>query len=476
MPTQSAVDKLAAEARADIAKAKNQDAKWDNERAKQVNKIFDDYDTDDSGFISMANFRDAIDDMMEWDDKLYPHVFKKMDTTGDGTLSKDELSTGLALIEAAKVFDGMDTDNSGVLDKNQWTTVAMKCKFSAQDAENIFNEFDDDGNGVMDFDEFLDCMAELQGVFMMNDIQTRIDETKAEIQTIEGKVSGLLSEIMGHSKKADAAKKVRDSHANEKNKKKAIVDEHLAFFGDKHAKVQGHREHLDVLSMSMGELKSKFAEYKRDLHSAFENKQWDVCKELADELDVIKYELDEQTGKHTLALQAHADETSVLETKTVDHAQADVELRHLHDLLAEAEAHHDEIAATHSGALEELRQYETDYEMLKERLKELEEQGARGGLANAMHKLDKQLAMVQDCNHKILGECSRFGLCMKTKDFSQIALIGKKLDQLQHKADRAESERDRLLELVKDKKTEMDHIDHRNEMDDARPDEFPGKM
>lgn len=79
----------------------------------------------------------------------------------------------------------MDTDNSGVLDKNQWTTVAMKCKFSAQDAENIFNEFDDDGNGVMDFDEFLDCMAELQGVFMMNDIQQRIDDTKAEIQGIE---------------------------------------------------------------------------------------------------------------------------------------------------------------------------------------------------------------------------------------------------------------------------------------------------
>lgn len=209
--------------------------------------------------------------------------------------------------------------------------------------------------------------------------------------------------------------------------------------------------------MSMGELKSKFVEYKRDLHQAFENKQWDVCKELADELDVIKYELDEQTGKHTLALQAHADETSILETKTVDHAQADVELRHLHDLLAEAEAHHDEIAATHSGALEELRAYETDYEMLKDRLKELEEQGARGGLANAMHKLDKQLATVQDCNHRILAQCQRFNLCMKTKDFAAIALVGKKLDQLQHKSDRAEGERDRLLSLVKDEDRNGSH-------------------
>jgi len=473
MATAAEVEKLAAEARRDLAKAREQDAQWDSERANQVNKIFDDYDTDDSGFITMANFRDAIDDMMEWDDKLYPGVFRKMDTTGDGTLSKNELATGLALIEAAKTFDGMDSDNSGVLDRNQWMTVAMKCQFSAKDAENIFNEFDDDGNGVMDFEEFLDCMKELQGVFMMNDIQTRIDQTKQEIVQIEKQVSKLLSEIQGHGAKKDKAEARRNAHHAKKKAAKAKVDEHLAFFGDKTALVEGHREHLDVMSMSVAELKGKFTEYKRDLHQAFTNKQWDVCVELSEELGAIKYELDEQTGQHTLALQAHADETSILETKTVDHAQADIELRHLHDLLAEAEAHHDEIAATHAGALDELRDCERRYEMLKVRLKELEEQGARGGLGNSMKKLDKQLAMVQDCNQKILDKCKNFNMYFKMKDFKQIGAIGMQLMALQAKCDKAEAERDRLLLVVKDKKREMDHIDRRNKIAEERGPEFP---
>jgi len=472
MATSAEVDKLAAEARRDLALAREQDAQWDSERAKQVNKIFDDYDTDDSGFISMANFRDAIDDMMEWDDKLYPAVFRKMDTTGDGTLSKNELATGLALIEAAKTFDGMDSDNSGVLDRNQWMTVAMKCQFSAADAENIFNEFDDDGNGVMDFEEFLDCMKELQGVFMMNDVQTRIDQTKNEIIGIEKQVSKLLSEIQGHgSKKADAEKR-RNAHQSKKNKAQAQVDEHLAFFGDKNQLIDAHRDHLDVMSMSVGELKEKFVSYKKDLHQAFTNKQWTVCVDISQDLSDIKYELDEQTGAHTLMLQKHADETSILETKTVDHAQADVELRHLHDLLAEAEAHHDEIAACHSGALEELRDCESRYEMLKTRLKELEEQGARGGLGNSMKKLDKQLALVQSCNSSILDKCKRFNMYFKMKDFKQIGVIGMELMGLQSKCDKAEGERDRLLLVVKDKKREMDHIDRRNKASEERGPEF----
>lgn len=471
------MEKLRAEAKADLAKAKAQDAKWDNERDKQVNKIFEDYDSDNSGVISGANFREAIVEIVgEWDERLYGPIFRKLDSSGDGTLNKKEMSTGLAMIDAAKIFDGMDTDNSGVLSQNQWTTVAMKTGFNAADAEKIFIEFDDDGNGFMDFEEFLDCMQTLQGVFLMNDIQTRIDATKAEIQDIEKKVSGLLSEITGHTAKKDKAEKRRDAHAAEKAKKKAVVDEHLAFFGEKTTLVEGHREHLDVLSMSMGELKSKFAEYKRDMHQAFGNKQWDVCKELADELDVIKYELDEQTGKHTLALQAHADQNSVIESKTVDHAQADIELRHLHDLLAEAEAHHDEIAAAHGGALQELRQYEARYEELKDQLKELEEEGARGGLGNAMGKLDKQLELVAQLNRDVLALCDHFAKAFSGKRWAEIGVIGKKLGALDAKADRAEKERNRLLKLVEDKKGEMDHIDGRNKMDSAHGSEFPGAL
>jgi len=466
----AAVERMAAEARRDLAKAKAQDKVWDEAAAKQVNKIFDDYDKSDTGSITTRDFRDAIDDMMPWDDKLFPAVFKKMDSTGDGTLSKTELAAGLKMLEAAKIFDGMDTDNSGVLDRNQWTTVAMRCKFNAADAENIFNEFDDDNNNVMDFEEFLDCMNDLQEVFTMNDIQVRVDQTKEEIVQIEKQVSKLLSEIQGHAKKKDAAHARKQAHNDKKAKAKAKVDEHLAFFGDKNALVDTHREKLDVMHMSVSELKEKFVTYKADLHKAFENKQYQVCVDISADLADIKWELDETEGKHALLLQAHADETSVLETKSVDHAQADVELRHLHDLLMEAEAHHDEIAACHSGALEELRDCEDRYEALKERLKELEEQGARSGLRACMKKLDKQLARVSTSNMKILDCCKRFNMYFKMKSFKEIGVIGMDLMKYQNDADRAEQERDRLILLVKDKKTEMDHIDKRNAADEANRD------
>jgi len=110
--------------------------------------------------------------------------------------------------------------------------------------------------------------------------------------------------------------------------------------------------------------------------------------------------------------------------------------------------------------------------MLKQRLKELEEQGARGGLGNSMKKLDKQLALVQDCNQRVLDKCKRFAMYFKMKDFKQIGVIGMELMHLQAKGDKAEAERDRLLLVVKDKKREMDHIDRRNKMDDQRGPQF----
>merc|ERR1739848_615710 len=98
------------------------------------------------------------------------------------------------------------------------------------------------------------------------------------------------------------------------------------------------------------------------------------------------------------------DEESLIETMNVDHAQADVELRHLHDLLMEAESHHDEIAATHAGALEELQECERKFNTLKARLKELEEQGARAALSVMMKKLDKCLNLIQMLNMRILDK------------------------------------------------------------------------
>lgn len=454
---------IVAEARRGLAQKRKQDQLLNPQRKAIVGKIFDKYDYNDTGFITMANFREAAEAHFGWDSKLFPACFRKLDSSGDSTLTKPETADAVALLEAAKVFDATDRENTGILSKNEWITISMRQGFNSKDADDIFNEFDDDANGVMDYDEFLTCMVDLQGVFMMKDVQTRIDQAKDEIIKIEKQVSGLLSEVSGHSKKLDSAKARKDDHTATKTKAQAKRDEALSFFSDKKEKVQGHREHLDLLSMTVGEIKVKFVQYKADLHQAFENKQWDVCLELSEELAAIKYELDEQTGQHSLALQAHANESSVLETQTVDHAQADVELRHLHDLLLEAEAHHDEIAAAHGGALGELRDAESRYEELKLVIAQMEAQGARCGVGNAMKKLEKILTKNVNWDAKIIELCKRFNMYFKIKDFKEIGVVGLELIATQAKIDRSQDEQNRLVELLKDKKREMDHLERRNE-------------
>lgn len=296
---------------------------------------------------------------------------------------------------------------------------------------------------------------------MMNDVQEKIDTTKANIQKIEKVVQKILSEISGGSSKREKAEKRRKDAEAKKAKAKAKVDEHLEFFSGKKGLIDGHREKLDIMHMTLTELKTKFKEYKKDLHQAFENKQYEVCVELSSELSALKYELDEQTGAHELNMAAHANESSLLETKQVSHAQADVELRHLHDLLREAESHHDEIATAHRGALQELQQAESDYETYKASLALLEEQGARAGLISIMSKMNKSMGKAHVAKQAVKKECNKFDNCFKLRDFKQIAMVGKKLIKHQDKQDKAEKHSGNMMLLLVDK-SELEMIERRN--------------
>lgn len=51
----------------------------------------------------------------------------------------------------------------------------------------------------------------------------------------------------------------------------------------------------------------------------------------------------------------------------------------------------------------------------------------------------------------------------KIKDFKEIGVVGLELISTQNKIDRSSEERARLVELLKDKKREMDHLERRNE-------------
>jgi calcium-dependent protein kinase len=148
-----------------------------------------------SGFIA---FR-----LAEQDVKTLTQTFQSIDKNGDGSLSLDELKSGLSLLKTnnsldmnvddlEKIFSSIDLDNNGVINYNEFITatfdknkilnkefiyeafrmfdvdksgkisinelehiITPETKDDIEEIKEIFKKLDDNGDGEIDFEEFL---------------------------------------------------------------------------------------------------------------------------------------------------------------------------------------------------------------------------------------------------------------------------------------------------------------------------------
>lgn len=83
-------------------------------------------------------------------------TFKKLDTNGDGFLSKDELRDGYKEMFGAdfnqkdleELIEVADINSDGKLSYQEWVTAAMNREqfMTGKQLEEIFSELDEDGN------------------------------------------------------------------------------------------------------------------------------------------------------------------------------------------------------------------------------------------------------------------------------------------------------------------------------------------
>ncbi|KAJ6405963.1 hypothetical protein OIU84_013852 [Salix udensis] len=121
-------------------------------------------------------------------------MFKNMDTDGNGTITYDELKTGLSRlgsklteVEIQQLMDAADVDNSGTIDYVEFITATMH-RHRLEKEEHLykaFQYFDKDGSGFITRDELRQAMAQ----YGMGDEAT-IDEVIEDVDTDkDGKIN-----------------------------------------------------------------------------------------------------------------------------------------------------------------------------------------------------------------------------------------------------------------------------------------------
>ncbi|XP_078156084.1 calcium-dependent protein kinase 29-like [Carex rostrata] len=109
------------------------------------------------------------ENLSEEDVKGLKHMFSSMDTDRSGTITFEELKTGLKRlgstvtdVEVQQLLEAADVDNSGTIDYLEFTT-AMMHRHKLEKEENLvkaFKHFDKDNSGFITKDELQQAMSE----------------------------------------------------------------------------------------------------------------------------------------------------------------------------------------------------------------------------------------------------------------------------------------------------------------------------
>lgn len=118
------------------------------------------------------------------DIKELKQIFQSLDKNGDGSLSFEELKTGLGHKENAEtlleILKAADTDNSGSIDYTEFLAATMDAQIFLRDdyLRTAFDMFDKDGSGKIDKEEIrsLLCGEDLSQIVSKDELEKYLAE------------------------------------------------------------------------------------------------------------------------------------------------------------------------------------------------------------------------------------------------------------------------------------------------------------
>lgn len=132
------------------------------EEIKELRRVFNAYDTSNSGTISFQEFKEAMKSSnTNYTDDDIEKLFKSVDTGNDNEIYYLEFLA--ATLEArgriteerlADAFDRLDSDDSGYISRRNFREI-LGSEYSDEKVDEFLREVDTDGDGRISFDEFL---------------------------------------------------------------------------------------------------------------------------------------------------------------------------------------------------------------------------------------------------------------------------------------------------------------------------------
>ena len=141
------------------------------EEKEDIRAAFNRYDLDGNGTLD----RNEIEAMLRELKKKPPtknqlnKIFEQADTNGDGAISFDEFVDVITKLrkdkeaEIRECFKIFDQDGNGTIDKQELYNIFLMTKEEVEpaDVDILFDQYDLDKNGVIDFNEFIAIYRDL---------------------------------------------------------------------------------------------------------------------------------------------------------------------------------------------------------------------------------------------------------------------------------------------------------------------------
>mmetsp|Transcript_13838 Transcript_13838/g.21085 ORF Transcript_13838/g.21085 Transcript_13838/m.21085 type:complete len:269 (+) Transcript_13838:117-923(+) len=149
----------------------------------EADNIFDSVDTNKDGVISADELKDHLVNTMGYTQEYTKYLFSSLDTDSDGEITKEEMRFAFYNFEALAMYMTFGVGGSDITSRDAFKTFVSNQSSGPNDtlllndlADLIFDMIDTDNSGEIDRDELEDHFAEVTAKFPEESTETQAKE------------------------------------------------------------------------------------------------------------------------------------------------------------------------------------------------------------------------------------------------------------------------------------------------------------